>query len=136
MARLKALFAQCVRQMCGISPWTQRKQRISNESLRGRIGIASIAAYMWHRQLVWVGCVSRMGMDRMPRKILSSWCYHRRPVGGVRYTIGRGMLRALAEAGIAQQNWWEHARDEHMWNTCVCVGLGLPKPKYKRKSRE
>ena len=127
--RLRVLFAVCVRRMCRATLWQQWQYGISNSELRERLGIASVEAYVFHRQLVWLGDISRMGMSRLPRQLLPSWCYHKRAVGGVCYTCGRGIKLALSIAQIDEDSWPKLAVDKEQWNTLVCEGLGLPEPR-------
>ena len=70
-----------------------------------------------------------MGMSRLPRQLLSSWCYHKRAVGGVYYTYGRGIKLALSIAQIDEDSWPKLAVDKEQWNALVCEGLGLPEPR-------
>jgi hypothetical protein len=45
-----------------------------------RLGVGSFDSYYNRRLLRWAGHVARMPMDRMPRKLLTGWVEHARPV--------------------------------------------------------
>ena len=54
-----------------------------------RLGVDAIDFYVARRQLGWAGHVCRMDFDRLPRRMLSSWVPHKRPLGAPRMTYGR-----------------------------------------------
>ena len=54
--------------------------------LSQRLGLDSIDMYIARRQLRWLGHVARMDYDRLPRRMLSAWVPHRRPIGAPRMT--------------------------------------------------
>ena len=45
--------------------------RITKSELLVQLGLKSIDTYIFQRQLRWVGHVSRLEFDRLPRKMLS-----------------------------------------------------------------
>ena len=52
--------------------------------------------YIARRQLRWLGHVSRMPFDRLPRRMLSSWLPDPRCRGAAKMTYGRRMKKAMA----------------------------------------
>ena len=60
-----------------------------------RLGLDTINYYVARRQLRWLGHVSRMNFERLPRRMLSSWVPHKRPAGVPRFTLGRTMAKAM-----------------------------------------
>ena len=96
--RLRNFHNQCVRRMHRMSRKHQWAHRISDESLRLKLGLESIDEYIGRRQLSWAGHVARMSFDRLPRKLLSSWVAAPRPPGAPQFTYARGLHKAL----------WEH----------------------------
>ena len=67
--------------MCRIAMTRTMKHRITSKSLLERLGVGSFGSYYNRRLLRWAGHVARMSMDRMPRKLLTGWDEHARPVG-------------------------------------------------------
>ena len=65
-------------------------------------------------QLVWVGHVSRMGWERIPRKLLSSWVGATRAQCGVEMPYGRALQKAFRRAGL-DENWHVRAQDRAGW---------------------
>jgi len=71
--------------------------------------------------LGWLGDVSRMPWDRVPRQLLSSWVSHKRPVGAPKFTYGKAVYAALSWAGITTDRatvstgWPELAQDKGAW---------------------
>ena len=98
------------------------KNRISNESLLLRLGISCIDVYVMKRQLRWVGHVVRMGMERLPRKMLTSWVNEKRPLGSPEMTYGRSLMKALKRAKLDKDTWYELAKDRLAWKD-ICDNL-------------
>ncbi len=57
------------------------KRRITSKSLFERLSVGSFDSDYNRRLLRWAERVARMPMDRMPRKLLTGWVEHARPVG-------------------------------------------------------
>ena len=53
---------------------------ITTKTLLDHLELKSLDSYVVIRQLRWAGHVARMGMDRLPRKMLSSWVTNKRLV--------------------------------------------------------
>ena len=60
------------------------RKHISSEQLMQELGFDAIDFYIARRQLRWLGHVSRMDWERLPRRMLSVWAPHARPVGATR----------------------------------------------------
>ena len=52
-----------------------------------------------------------MGMDRLPRKMLSSWVTNKRPVGSPEITYGRALFKSLKKANVDTKHWFDIAMD-------------------------
>ena len=84
-----------------------------------RTGIRSIETYVYRRQLRWLGHLSRMPWNRLPRKLLSSWVYQSRPRGRPVYRWGEGMEKAVHAIGLGVTEWVEVAADRAKWRALV-----------------
>ena len=91
--------------------WHVQEYHISNPTILERTELRNIEVYVYRRQLRWLGHVSRMPWDRLPRKFLSSWVYSPRPQGGQVYRWGQGMEKAVSEIGLGATEWEEVAAD-------------------------
>ena len=76
------------------------EKHISKECLFNRLDIKYIDIYIVKRQLRWAGHVARMDMNRLPRKMISSWVSEKRPRGSPEMTYGRSLFKALKKANI------------------------------------
>ena len=63
--------------------------------LAARLVLDTIDTYITRRQLRWAGHVSRMPFHRQPRRMLSAWVPHRRPLGAPRMTYGRSLGKSI-----------------------------------------
>ena len=59
-----------------------------------------IDMYVARRQARWLGHVSRMPSERLPRRMLSAWVPQRRPIGAPAMTYGRSVFKALDVFGL------------------------------------
>ena len=122
--RLRVFHHQCIRSMCRVTRKHTWEHHISSDDLRKRLGLHRIEFYVFSRQLCWLGHVSRMDMERLPRRMLSCWIPHRRPVGRPRLTYGATMKKALRAFGLDEKQtgvpWPELAAKRPVWKSLVC----------------
>ena len=74
---------------------------------------------MYRRQLRWIGHVSRMKWDRLPRKFLTAWCNHERPLGRPVYRWSEGAEKAIQSVGLTLENWSVAAANRAQWGALV-----------------
>ena len=88
-----------------------------------RIGLDSADFYVAQRQLRWLGHVTRMDFDRLPRRMLSAWTPHKRPIGAPRLTYGRSMAKAMAVFDLEPSRWHVLAADRAAWSAMLRKGV-------------
>ena len=98
--KLRTFHRSCTRAMCRINRWHTWKCKITAASVSQRLGLKSLETYVVKRQLQWAGHVARMGEHRLPRKLLTAWCYNKRPKGRPESTYGEGLEFALSYAKV------------------------------------
>lgn len=118
--RLRVFHNSCVRTMCKVTMRQVMKFKLTNDELFERLNIYSLDAYYNSRLLRWVGHVARMKMSRMPRKLLTGWVNHKRPVGAPQMTYGRTVNKALKSKNITttfkgRWGWNKIAADKAKW---------------------
>ena len=74
-----------------------------------------IENYIDQRQIRWAGHVARMSWDRLPRKMLTSWCYSKRPKGAPKMTYGRSLNKAFKRNNFNSTVWMDDAQDRSSW---------------------
>ena len=99
---------------------------ISSKELRVRLGLDTIDYYVARRQLRWLGHVARMDFGRLPRRMLSSWVPHKRPVGAPRFTLGRTVAKAMDVFRLDRVHWPELAADRVAWRAMPQSGDAPP----------
>ena len=72
-----------------------QKRRITAASLLVPTKLKPIYDYICSRTLRWAGHVARMGPDRLPRRFITAWVFHRRPRGRPQFTFGHALARHL-----------------------------------------
>ncbi len=66
--------------------------RNTSKSLFEHLGVDSFDSYYNRSLLRWAGHVARMSLNEMPRKPLTCWVEHARPVGRPQMTWGRTLF--------------------------------------------
>lgn len=125
--RLRVFHNRCVRTLCRVKMRQVRRHRIKQDTLNARVGLQSLDYYYSTRLLRWAGHVSRMPWHRTPRKLLTSWVRHKRPVGAPSMTFGRTLNKALKSAGISTlaATWMREAQDRNAWRDRTHTKLKL-----------
>ena len=101
--------------MCRVTRKHVWEHHITTGELCARLGLDFIDYYIDRRRLGWLGHVSRMDFDRLPRRMLSSWVPHGRPIGCPNMTFGRSIRTALDKFHIDRSRWPELAADRSAW---------------------
>ena len=130
-ARLRVFHAQCLRVMSRVTRKHTWDHHISTQALGQELGIDGIDMYVTRRQLRWLGHVSRMNFERLPRQMLSSWVPSDRPQGAPQMTYGRTIKKALKKFGIDYDTWPELAADRALWSETLRLGY----PAIRRSRR-
>jgi hypothetical protein len=119
--KLRVFHNSCARAMCRINMRHTIRHHITTKSLFLRLHIQPLDHYYNTRLLRWAGHVARMPMQRLPRRLLTGWVKHKRPVGGVRMTFGRTLNKALVSAGLSVDfdTWCKTAQDRIKWRARI-----------------
>ena len=126
LQQLRVLHARCLRSMCRVTRKHTWDHHISTEELMSRTGLDSADFYVAQRQLRWLGHVARMDFHRLPRRMLSAWTPHKRPIGAPRLTYGRSMAKAMAVFDLEPSTWHVLAADRAAWRGMLRVGTAPP----------
>ena len=95
------------------------EHRISSMQLVQELGLDAIGFYVARRQLRWLGHVSRMDWERLPRRMLSAWVPHARPRGAPQLTYGRSVAKAMDVLNLDHARWPELAADRAGWRAML-----------------
>ena len=60
-----------------------------------------------------------MSPQRLPRKMLASWVYAKRPRGAPEFTYGRGVYKCLKKVGLSKRDWYEKALNRSDWRQII-----------------
>ena len=93
------------------------KHRISSNDILTQLKLLPIESYYNSRLLRWIGHISRMYMNCMPRKMLTAWVAKPRRSGGQTLNWGRTVKKALIAHDIPIDflTWREIASDRKVW---------------------
>jgi hypothetical protein len=128
--RLRSFHNRCVRSMCRIAMAHTMKHRIISKSVFERLGVGNFDSYYNRRLLRWAGHVARMPKDRMPRKLLTGWVEHDRPVGCPQMTWGRTLNKSLKSYDLPTNfgQWSTLAADRRVWQQRIGFRAPCPRP--------
>ena len=124
--RLRVFHARCVRAMSRVSRKHTWSEHIQTQQLEQELGLETIDLHVKRRQLRWLGHVRRMGFERLPRRMLSSWVNAPRPRGAPQMTYGRSITKALEMFNIDVRTWPELAADRAAWRETLRAGRPPP----------
>ena len=115
--RLRVFHNSCARAMCRVTMHHIIKHHIHNADLHKRLSIHSLDHYYNSRLLRWAGHVARMDMTRIPRKLLTGWVAHPRPIGRPYMNFGHTLKKALAAKKLptAFAEWSPIAANRPLW---------------------
>lgn len=113
--RIRSFHRRCVRIMCGITIMEMLERNIHHTALEKKLNVKNILNVLRTRRLQWAGHVYRMPETRLPRRFLTSWVPHSRPVGRPYFTYGHGLECDLKEAGLNKKGWGKLAMDRVSW---------------------
>jgi exonuclease III len=121
LCRLRSFHNRCARTMCRITMAHTIRRRVRSRDLFARLGIQSLDRYYHHRTLRWAGHVARMPMSRLPRKMLTGFVAHPRPIGCPDMTWGRSLKKALKSNDLPTDfgSWTAIAKDRMKWRAAV-----------------
>ena len=98
----------------------QISQHISNEEVRGRVGLlVTLADMISCRRLRWLGHIARMSDDRLPKQLLLGWLPQHRPSNGAKLCWRDKVRRDLKAFHIDEAGWYVLAQDRQEWHK-VC----------------
>ena len=98
--------------VCNILPV---RANTSHAELEKRMCMPDIATLLSRHRLQWAGHVLRMGEERLPRRMLTSWIPTARPKGQPHLTFAQGLINA----GLNISNWGVLDADRRAWRTTL-----------------
>ena len=131
--QLRSFHRRCVRCICGVNMWHVKNQKITTKQIFEKAELSGIDTYLSRRRLRWLGHVSRMDWSRTPRKLLTAWCYQKRPASRPVLRWAESIETDIKFAKLNITKWHEEASDKEKWKEMTRC-LGLPKER-KRKQR-
>ena len=98
--RLRTFHRGRIRTMTGTSTHKAIRYHISDAQLRARMDMSPIDSYVAHRTMMWGGHVSRMGNERLPRRMMFAWVQNPRMRGRPEVTYGATLVKHLKRLSL------------------------------------
>ena len=124
---------QMIRWMCGIS----LKDRMTNEELRGLVGVEPITTYIRRGRLRWYGHVMRKSDEDWVKKCMEYRVEGRRPVGRTRKTWLESVEPHMVELEIDKEDVvYRHRFTSPRRLQCSRFTLELRNNRFERQSTD
>ena len=95
--------------MCRVTIIQAQAHLVASMSLQKRRGVFSLEHEPGSRTLLWVGHVTRIPKDRLPKRLMLSWVRKSRPAFGQEMKYGRSLERHLGHFDLPlAYNEWAH----------------------------
>ena len=128
--RLKSFHHGAIRRILGIR-WEQvREKHIKNKEVRGLLcNIPNVDAFIMKRTATYLGKISRLNSDSLPKKFLTAWISGSRKNGAPQLTCNNNFAEAIDKilpldkslsCGTAPlKEWLPLARDKRNWQDYI-----------------
>ncbi|XP_076029860.1 uncharacterized protein LOC143018388 [Oratosquilla oratoria] len=131
--KLERFHISCLQKILGLKWW----HRIPHTEIRMRAGVDSLEAMIVRKQLRWIGHVSRMPENRLPRQILyGELAEGRRSVGGQRKRYKDCLKANLKKCGIQPMQLETLTEDRDEWKATCQSGMTSFNQNYDRVAEE
>ena len=114
--KLRLFHAQSARVLCVVSHFRQWRASISTAKLLEDLHMPTIDVYVQRRHMAWLGRMSRMDDDAIPRQMMTCWVYRRQMKAAERARLRQaGALATMGQDGRSRVHvGWEHPRHPHI----------------------
>ena len=115
MQDMETMYLKWVRSCLGVTPWTQRKYRMTSESLLKRLGVNPLHHYLDLKTLSYAGHVERMMPGRLPRITRHSQLEGARRRGRPNKSGEDGIKDSLRRKGVSVSTWQIISQNRTKW---------------------
>ena len=130
---LEVFHHRCLRTILGISRAQQIAQHISNEEVRGRVGMpVSLGDIISNRRFRWLGHLGRMCDSRLPKQILFGWLFQCHPPHAIKLRWRDRVRKDLKHFNISESDWYVVAQDRDKWSQLRMPTPSLSEPVQPR----
>jgi hypothetical protein len=125
--KLQKFHHRCMRIIYGTSLYKMWRQHISQIHIGQILQIRPVNYYLIKRKLDWIGKVMFMDIDdRLPRKFISSWVYHTRPIGRPLMNFGQSFDFILKKLKINKWKFEKAVKSDANWIQFIDDIASLP----------
>ena len=115
MDEMTSAFHRMIRAALRITPYTQRKYKLSSEALLKRLDMAPLHHYIDMKVLGYAGHIERMCNMRMPKKIRDGVLPGPKKKGGQYKTHHTFLRQCLKRKGFTDDDWKKVAKNKSKW---------------------
>ena len=114
--KLESFHNWCLRGILGITSEQQRREKVTRIQIARRFGMEnSLKDTITARRLRWLGHLTRMEDDRVPKKVLFEWLPQPRHPHGTKMRWWDRVRKDLKKFDIDERTWYIEAQDRDKW---------------------
>ena len=115
LREMTSQYHQWIRSCCRITPYTQRKRKITSEELIRKMGLQPLHYYIDLKQLAYAGHVQRMDYSRLPKLMSEASLPGPRKPGRPHKNMKACITEGLTRKGANTTNWKSIASNKTAW---------------------
>jgi hypothetical protein len=119
LQEMTSKYHQWIRSCCRITPYTQRKNRITSEDLLRQMGLQPLHYYIDLKQLSYAGHIQRMATDRLPKTMRDGHLAGPRKLGRPHKNLNACIMEGLKRKGVSSETWQKLAEDKTNWRQAI-----------------
>ena len=119
MEEMTTVYHRLIRSALHITPYTQRKHKLTSEELLQRIGLCPLHHYVDLKMLAYAGHIERMNEDRLPKIVRDGYLDGKNTPGRGHKTLAQCVAQSLERKGIDVTEWRSMAVEKEEWRSKI-----------------
>ena len=124
LTKVQRVANYAVRRAMGVDWVIMREHHISDEMLYNVSGWEQMESLIKRQSLVWLGHVSRMHVDRLPKICLFGWWDGHRGKRSSGVTHPKFLVKCLEQIGVGEMDFFRQAQDRKGWRKKIKMSGG------------
>ena len=119
MEEMTTVYHRLIRSALHITPYTQRKHKLTSEEILQRIGLHPLHHYVDLKTLAYAGHIQRMNKERFPKIIRDGTLIGKNGPGRGHKTLAQCITQSLTRKNIDETEWKEMAVHKEQWRSKI-----------------
>ena len=119
MDEMTTIYHRLIRSALHVTPFKQRKEKLTSEALLQRIGLHPLHHYVDLKTLAFAGHIQRMGKDRLPKIVRDGYLEGKSTPGRGHKTLAQCITQSLIRKEIEVTEWQSMAVHKEKWRSRI-----------------